>query len=160
VHNAPSGYWAIASGCQAASTALAAGEHSYAAGLLEAACGCASGPAPVLLVGCDTAACGALASVNRSRGLLAVALVLTPQQGPASQWALTWSLQSGAAPAPPLRSPAAAALAANAMADALPLFEALAGGDAATLALPLSATLQLRLALQPLDAAAGPAPGA
>jgi len=160
VHNAPSGYWAIASGSQATSTALAACEHSFAAGLLEAASLCATDQAPVLLVGCDTAACGALASVNRSRGLLAVALVLAPRRGVASQWALTWSLQPGDEPPPSLRSQAAAALADNAMADALPLFEALADGAPAALALPASATLQLRLVLQPLDPGVRPAPGA
>ena len=35
VHNAASGSWAMASGSHAASTALAAGGHSFAAGLLE-----------------------------------------------------------------------------------------------------------------------------
>jgi hypothetical protein len=47
----------------------------------------------------------------------------------------------------PLRSEAALPLAGNAMADALPLFEALARGDRAPLALPLSARLALELRL-------------
>jgi hypothetical protein len=163
VHNAPSGYWAIASGSQAASTALAAGPQSFAAGLLEAACQCAADARPVLLVGCDTDAVGALASVNRSRGLLAVALVLAPTAGAASRWALDWQLQSGqsgpggqggTAVPTPARSPAAQGLAANALADALPLFEALAGDAATTLTLSLTSgrapALCLALALHPL----------
>jgi hypothetical protein len=153
VHNAASGYWAIASGCRAASTAVSAFDASFTAGLLEAACLCATEEAPVLLVGCDTAACGPLASVNRSRGLLAVALVLAPTPGPASRWSLRWSLREGQGAAPPLQSAAAQALAGNALADALPLCEALAGSGPTRLALPLSASLQLTLQLSGLDPA-------
>jgi len=148
VHNAASGYWAIASGSRAASTALAAYEHSFAAGLLEAAGVCAADGQAVLLVASDTAAVGGLASTNRSRGLLALALVLSPRPGPRSRWTLDWRVQAGYAAAPPLRSAAARALADNAMADALPFAEALAAGSAATLALPLGPALHLALVLQ------------
>jgi len=148
VHNAASGYWAIASGSRAASTALAAYEYSFAAGLLEAAAVCAADGVPVLLVAGDTAAVGGLASTNRSRGLLALALVLSPRPGPRSRWQLDWQLQAGHAAAPPLRSAAARKLADNAMADAMPFAEALAAGAAATLALPLGPALHLALDLQ------------
>ena len=149
VHNAASGYWAIGSGSHAASTALAAFDHSFAAGLLEAGCLCAADGQPVLLVAFDTGATGALASVNRSRGLLAVALVLAPSPGPRSRWALQWHTRAGPAPAPPLRTAVARALADNAMADALPLVQALADGAATGLALPLGPSLQLALHLHP-----------
>lgn len=162
VHNAASGYWAIGSGSMAASTALAAFEHTWAAGLLEAACQCCAEQQAVLLVAYDTQAVGPLASVNRSRGLLAVALLLSPQAGPATRWALRWSLTPGGTAAPPLRSGAAQALAANAAAAALPLFETLAAGHAHTLCWPLSPTLGLQVALQPWPMAGQPAawPGA
>jgi hypothetical protein len=104
----------------------------------------------VLLVGCDTEAVGPMASVNRSRGLLGVALVLAPARSAASRWQLQWATPAGAAAPPALRSAAAQGLAANAMGDALPLFEALAAGHAAMLALPTSAHAQLSLALSPL----------
>lgn len=149
VHNAASGYWAIGSGSRAASTALAAFDHSFAYGLLEAADLCAADDAPVLLVACDTEATGGLASVNRSRGLLALALVLAPQRGPRSRWALQWQAVPGPAQAPPPRSPAARALAGNAMADALPLAQALAADAGTALALPLGPSLHLALGLQP-----------
>ncbi len=132
VHNAASGYWALASGSHAPSTALAGYDHSFALGLLEAASQCVADLCPVLLVGFDTGAQGALASVNTSRGLLGVGLVLAPQPGPRSLWSLDLALHTatpgaahGAAPRP-LRSAAARALAGNAQADALPLLEALA----------------------------------
>jgi hypothetical protein len=155
VHNAASGYWAIASGSRASSTALSAADASFAGGWLEAASLCACDGVPVLLVGFDTAAVGPLTSVNRSRGLLGVALVLAPRRSAASLWQVDWWLASGAPAPPALRSPLARSLAANAQADALPLFEALALGQAGTLALRLSAALSLCLQLRP-SASASP----
>jgi Beta-ketoacyl synthase, N-terminal domain len=150
VHNAASGYWAIASGSHAASTALAAYDHSFGAGLLEAAGQCTLSHQPVLLVGFDTEACGPLASSNRSRGLLGVALVLAGQRSAASKWQLSWSVTGQAAPAPGLQSPAARQLAHNAMADALPLFEALAVGRGCELGLPAGGSSGLELRLESL----------
>jgi Beta-ketoacyl synthase, N-terminal domain len=162
VHNAASGYWAIASGCTAASTALAGFDKSFANGLLEAASQCASEGTPRLLVGFDTEATGPLASVNRSRGLLGLALVLAPLRSAQSLFEMRWGTQaqsqahsqahSQAQSSAPreLRSAAARALAANAMADALPLFEALAERRAQVLALALGPSLQLQLDLVPI----------
>ena len=152
VHNAASGYWAIGSGSPAASTALSAHEHTFAAALMEAAVQCHADAQPVLLVAYDTEAIGALASVNRSRGLLALALVLSPAQGPLSQWAVDWCLQAASVPAPLAHSAAAVALAANASAAALPLAEALAAATDAERAWPLSPGLALRLRLRCLTA--------
>lgn len=149
VHNAASGYWAIGAHSLEASTALAAGAHSFGAGLLEAATQCVADARPVLLVGCDTEAMGPLQSVNASRGLLAVAMLLAPAPRSAQDRAIAWRLQPGARAAPPLRSTAARALQANAMADALPLFEALADTRSTSLTLPLSTSLALALSLSP-----------
>lgn len=154
VHNAASGYWAMSSGSHAASTALSAYERSFAAGLMEAACLCAADQRPVLLAGYDTAACGPLQSVNRSRGLLGLALVLAPQCSASSAWAVDWTVQPGSDAAPPLRTPAAQALHDNAMADGLPLFECLGDVAPAALVLRLSDDLQMQLHLQPLPGAA------
>ena len=152
VHNAASGYWAMATGCRAASSAVSGFEASFAVGLLEAATQAHTDGTPVLLVGFDTAARGALASVNRSRGLLGVALVLAPQRSAASVFSLDWACAAGTASLPPLTSAAAKALAANAMADALPLFEALAGAEDTALTLPLGPAGILRLRTIPLPA--------
>jgi hypothetical protein len=151
VHNAPSGYWAIAAASRAPSSALAAYRGSFAAGLMEAAVQCTADARPVLLVACDTHARGALASVNTSRGLLALALVLSPQRSARSSWAVEWSLRGGAAaPPPPLRNEALRALEGNAMADALPFVEALSVGAPSPLELSLSPALALALTLQRL----------
>jgi Beta-ketoacyl synthase, N-terminal domain len=148
VHNAASGYWGIATGCLQASTAVSAFECSFAAGLFEALTQAAAEAMPVLLVGCDTHAVGALASTNDSRGLLAVALVIAPQRSAATRAAIEWSLASGHTARLPLRSEAALPLASNAMADAVPLFEALARGGAAGLRMPLSSMLALDLRMR------------
>ena len=149
VHNAAVGYWTIGTGCMAASNSLTAYESTFASGLLEAAAQCAADQRAVLLAGYDMPAVGALASVTTSRDLLAVALVISPQRTERTVAAFEWSLATGPAPARALRTEAARALQVNAMADALPLFEALARGKTESLALPLSATLSLRVDLQP-----------
>lgn len=150
VHNAASGYWAIGAHNHEASSALAAGAHSFAAGWLEAATQCTADDRPVLLVACDTEAMGPLQSVNGSRGLLAVAMLLAPAARSPADRAIHWRLLAGAHAAPALHSAAACALQANALADALPLYEALADKASTALTLPLSATLALALTLAPV----------
>ena len=145
VHNAASGYWAIASGCRAPSTALSAHTHSFAAGLLEALVHCVCEDEPVLLVGYDTEALGLLADVNSSHGLLGVALVLSAERSASSMATLHWLLGEGDVRVPALRSAAARALHANPMSAALPLFERLALDKAQTLALPLPGSRHLVL---------------
>ncbi|MBT2323848.1 beta-ketoacyl synthase chain length factor [Variovorax paradoxus] len=149
VHNAAVGYWTIGTGCMAASNSVSAYESSFATALLEAAAQCAADQEAVLLAGFDIPAVGALASITTSRGLLAVALVLAPARTERTVASFEWSLASGAPAAPWTPSDAACALKANAMADALPLFESLARGNPEALALPLSATLSLQLRLEP-----------
>ncbi len=56
VHNAPAGYWSIAEQCQQPSSSLAAGDGSFAAGLLEAALQCHCTNQAVLLVAVDVPA--------------------------------------------------------------------------------------------------------
>ena len=150
VHNAASGCWTMAVGCLQPSTAVSAFDHSFAAGLLEACVQCAADERAVLLVGYDIEACGALAGSTASRGLLGLALVLSPLRGPCSVASLVWSFAAGPALAVPLRSVAAQSLAGNAMADGLPLFEALALERRDSFCLPLSATLGLELRLRAL----------
>lgn len=143
VHNASAGYWTIGTGCMAASTALSAFEHSFAAGLLEAATQCAADATPVLLVAFDVQATGALASVTTSEGLLAAGFVLSPEPGARSHAA--FDIELGPARTTPLRSVAARSLQRNGMADVLPFAEALAlaSGDAFALALSASRALLL-----------------
>jgi hypothetical protein len=152
VHNAAVGYWTIGTGCQQASNSLSAYEHSFAASLLETAAQCAADARAVLLVGFDTEATGPLRQVHSSQGMLAAALVVAPARTERSLAAFEWALVPGPAALAPLSSAAARAMAANAMADALPLFEALAredwGSAEVSLCMPLSARLSLMLQLR------------
>ena len=158
VHNAAAGYWTMATGCHEASSALSAFDASFGAGLLEAAVQCQADGRPVLLVAVDVAATGALASVTESTGLLACALVLSPNESERAVAAFDWSLASGTTPATPIRSPAARSLAGNAMAGALPLLEAIArverGHPAGSILLPLTPSLGLVLAAKAVSPAA------
>ena len=147
VHNAAVGYWTIGTGCMAASNSIAAYETSFAAGLLEAAAQCAADDQAVLLVGYDMPSVGALSTVTTSRGLLAVALVVAPRRTDRTVAAFDWSLTPGAASAVAPQTEAAGALGGNAIADAVPLFEALACRRSQTLRMPLSASLFLQLQL-------------
>lgn len=54
VHNAPSGYWSIATGARAASTSLCAFDGSFGAGLLEALTQVMAVQQPVVLIAYDT----------------------------------------------------------------------------------------------------------
>lgn len=76
VHNAAVGYWTVATGCRAASTAIAAGDGTMAAGLLEAAAQALADQRPVLLVACEAWASGPLAKVLQTDATLGLGLVL------------------------------------------------------------------------------------
>jgi hypothetical protein len=84
----------------------------------------------------------------RSEGMLAAAMVIAPQRTERTVAAFDWSLASGPAQPFALQSDAARALQGNSLADLLPVFEALARGGDAALALPLSERLALRLTLR------------
>ncbi len=151
VHNAAAGYWTIGTGCMQSSTALTAFTHSFAHGLLEAISQASVEQQPILLVAYDIAACGALACVTESRGILATALVLNPQASPRSLGTLHWSLRHGVASASPITSEAALTLQSNAMADCLPLLERFAT-DAGETTLTLGDTLSLCIQWAPQHA--------
>ncbi|MEO7056752.1 MAG: beta-ketoacyl synthase chain length factor [Caldimonas sp.] len=160
VHNAAAGYWTIGIGCREASSALTAFDASFAAGLLEAATQCEADHRPVLLVAFDVEATGPLATVTVSQGLVAGALVLAPDPSERTLAAFEWRLAPGPSARTPLRSQPARAIAGNAMADALPFFEAVAFDasaaepDAGTAELLLPLSTQLSLALRPRPFAA------
>jgi hypothetical protein len=148
VHNAAAGYWTIGNHCMASSTALTAWDCTFGAGLLEALSQVACDGEPVLYVAYDIEAQGAMRSVTDSRGQLGFALVLAPERSPRSQMRLDWRVAARDGAAAPARH--AALVAENALAGALPLFEALATGSNARVAQPLSTGLALELDLAPL----------
>lgn len=122
VHNAPAGYWTVATGCHAPSNAVSAWHGSFGAGLLEAAVQACADDVPVLFAACDIAADGPLARVVDARDPFAVALVLAP--GPVDPCLARLALRHVAEPAERNADPAFAAL---------PLLRAIALGASSTI---------------------------
>jgi hypothetical protein len=141
VHNAPAGYWHIATASRAPSTSLAAFDASFGAGLLEAAAQCAATQAPVLLVACDVPYPEPLHSKRPVADVLALALVLVPGTGlrlrPAPEAAVTRCPHAGLED---LRQTIPAG-------RALPLLQALAAGAPAQVVLEAAPGFNLMLDL-------------
>lgn len=135
VHNAAAGYWSIAAAARRFSTSIAAGDVSFAMGLMEAAGVAALERQPVLLVAYDYPLPPALAGRGYVDRPFAVALLfeLNASERLAT---LSFSLQTGAAEAAPLPEPLQPLREANPAAASLPLLRALARGEAARLTLP------------------------
>lgn len=81
VHNAPSGYWSIATRCMAFSTSLCGYDASFGAGLLECFALLRARRAPVLLVAYDAPYPEPLLARRPVRDAFGVALLLAPQAG-------------------------------------------------------------------------------
>ncbi|NML18537.1 beta-ketoacyl synthase chain length factor [Azohydromonas caseinilytica] len=83
VHNAPAGYWHIATASRAPSTSLCAHDASFGAGLLEAASQCLADQRPVLLVASDAPYPQPLQAVRPLADAMGVALLLDTVPGDA-----------------------------------------------------------------------------
>jgi hypothetical protein len=78
VHNAAAGYWHIATASRAPSTSLCAFDHSFGAGLLEAASQAIATAQPVMLVAADVPYPAPLHAARPLPASFGVALVLAP----------------------------------------------------------------------------------
>ncbi len=146
VHNAAAGYWTIGTGAMQSATAISAYRASFAQGLIEALAQLAAGAEAVLLVASDGPSCGPVAAASPSEGLLGAALVLSHRER-AQAPRLSMQLHADASTTISAASgPLARHAAGNAMAQMLPLFDALAGCEQGTHAsLTLSAGPDLAL---------------
>lgn len=151
VHNAPSGYWSIATGAMTAASSVAGFRESFATGLLEAASQLADAGGPLLLVAYDVAAIGPMAEVAESSAPFGCAFVL--DHAAAAPQAPTLRLAAvaggGGAVAPVHPGLAMLAQANPIAAGAGALLEALATGAGIRIILPVSAGLDLALVLRP-----------
>jgi hypothetical protein len=145
VHNAAAGYWTIATGCRAPSSAICAAQASVGAGLLEAASQALADQRPVLLVCSDVAGQGPLAQLTACTRPFAAALVLTAEPGHHSLATVRMQLQPNA-PCAPLIDPLLPEdwLQGNPAAAALPLLVALLNGRGRCI---LTATVGLQLSI-------------
>nr|MDQ2972204.1 beta-ketoacyl synthase chain length factor [Pseudomonadota bacterium] len=146
VHNAPAGYWTIATQCIAGSSAVSAYHTTFGAGLLEAAVLCAAEQTPVLFAAYDTAASGPLEEIARIAIPFGAALLLSPSPDDDAT-RLTIALRTGAKPdsLPHCVSPGLQTLATDhpLSAHALVLLTALAQGAPSRLTLPAASGLLL-----------------
>ena len=152
VHNAPAGYWHIATQSRAPSTSLCAHDASFAAGLLEAAAEVLSWQRPVLLVAADVPYPEPLQGVRPLVAPFGVALLLSPQRTERSTAALTLSLSLPASPAAVDRCAAEALETLREgvpAARALPLLQALADGRDRAVVLDHLPQCPLQVRVQP-----------
>jgi hypothetical protein len=134
VHNAPAGYWSVATGSQAPSTSLSAFDDSFAAGMLEAVVQAIVQDRPVTLIACDVPYPEPLHAARPIIGAFAMALVLTPQRTARALAALTVTIAEAAAPATVITDPEFEGLrAGNPAARGLPLLAAIARDVACTI---------------------------
>jgi hypothetical protein len=147
VHNAAAGYWGIASGSTTPTTALSAGPHSFAAGLLEAAMQLLADNDSVLLVAYDIASPAMLNQVASSSALFGAALVLSNRRSAQSVASIALFIEHGAPPASAIFSSSLLQqlYTSNPMASCLPLFVALAGAPQTSVILSVGAELLLRM---------------
>lgn len=151
VHNAPVGYWTIATGCHQPSTAVCAHHASFGAGLLEAITHALADQSPVLLVCSDIAGVYPLLEETACTQSFGCALVLSPQPGEATLASLDVTLAPGHAVVDALPESLDGLRNDNPSADALSLLTLLArgGGRCQVDAAPklfLQVALQLRVA--------------
>ena len=144
VHNAAAGYWSLATGATAASTALCAYDGSFAAGLLEALALVTVDRTPVLLSAYETTYPEPLNAKRPLPDPFAVALVLTPTPAPNTRAKLTASLSATAAVAAVTATAAVAATATAVDRLAEPRLEALRTALPAARSLPLLRLLARR----------------
>ncbi|MBN8712356.1 MAG: beta-ketoacyl synthase chain length factor [Xanthomonadales bacterium] len=130
VHNAPAGYWTIAVGCRAASSAVSAGRASFGAGLLEAGSQALGNDEAVLLACADTVGAGPMYEVTDCHEAFGSALVLSPARGAHTLARVDLQLIPAhpAYPEPPLPEPLASWRSNNPSAPALALLALLAQG--------------------------------
>ncbi|HCK82388.1 MAG TPA: beta-ketoacyl synthase chain length factor [Candidatus Competibacter sp.] len=148
-HNAPLGYWSIASGSMRPAVSVGAFDASFAAGLLEAFGLARLENRPVLLVAYDTPPPPALQPFRAVAVAFGLALLLTPDPRPGSIARLrNLRIRSGAAEPLPAGELERLRL-ANPAARGLPLLRRLARDRAGAVALPYLPDSRLELEVEP-----------
>ncbi len=136
VHNAPAGYWAIASGARAPASAIAAHDASFAAGWIEATLLAEETGGPVLLVAYDHPLPAPLDAKRHLSAPFACALLLDAEPN-ASGLARVETGTSASTAETTLEDPALEALRrGNPAGRALPLLSLIARDESGSAALP------------------------
>jgi len=134
VHNAPAGYWAVATGSREPSTSLCAYDDSFSAGLLDAASQAVVENRPVTLAAYDLSYPEPLNTVRPIVASFATALVLTPH--PANRTIAALTIVSGRTGKPATAMPDSQLerlRLGNPAARSLPLLSVIARGGSETI---------------------------
>ena len=132
VHNAPSGYWAVATGSRVPSVSLSAFDASFSAGLLEAAVQATVHDHPVTLIAYDVPYPEPLQAIRPMAAMVGVAFVLTPHRTDRAFAALAIAMADATSDATQMADAALERLRlGNPAARALPLLAAIARADSA-----------------------------
>ncbi|SAK46643.1 3-oxoacyl-ACP synthase [Caballeronia hypogeia] len=148
VHNAPAGYWSIATRAMAASNVLCAYDGSFAAGLLESLAQVSVDGVATLLVAYDTDYPEPLHRVRPIGDAFGVALVLAPERSERSLARIEARLSDASASAFADAGLEALRL-SNPAARALPLLDAIANGRAAHVVLDYLDGTRLTVDVEP-----------
>ncbi|MBK8325354.1 MAG: beta-ketoacyl synthase chain length factor [Betaproteobacteria bacterium] len=146
VHNAPSGYWSIASRSTRPSDSIGAFDASFAAGLLEALTRIAGGESPVMLIAYDSPYPEPLQAARPMTDGFAVALALLP---PDATGLLLGATIANEAPTVLANEALEALRLGVPAARSLALLALLARGDTGTAALEYLPGLALRIEVSP-----------
>jgi hypothetical protein len=152
VHNAPSGYWSIASRSMAPSSVLCAHDASFAAGLLEAVAQVVSEQRLVLLLAYDTDYPQPLHSLRPIPDTMGVALLLGPTgvAGSMGELVLEGDGLFTADPPDALQDPLLEKMRGDIpAARSLPLLQALAVGEERSVVIDYLPDLRLRVRVVP-----------
>ena len=150
VHNAPAGYWSIATRSRESSPSLCGHDGSFGAGLLEAAAQVMAGNVPVVLIAHDNPYPEPLLAARPTTGCFGVALVLTKARTGKSTAVLDVEFMPDGSRATGMDEPALETVrAGNPAARSLPLLAALARNSACRLTIDCGVDAHLEIEVAP-----------
>ncbi len=154
VHNAPAGYWSIATGSRAPTSSLCCHDDSFAAGLLETVVQATVGHYAVALIAYDVQYPAPLSYARPIGAAFAVALLLAPTPTKAALASIDLSLRPKQRPASPkimLSAGLESLRKTTPAARSLPLLAALARRTATTVAIDYLAEMTVVLDITPIS---------
>jgi Beta-ketoacyl synthase, N-terminal domain len=149
VHNAPAGYWSIATGAREPSASLCADRGSFTAGLLEAALLCLDAQRPVLMVSSDTPNPPPLSSASPIAAPFGVALLVNPTMSQASSVGLDVTLTRDGTPTALADTALEQLRQGNTSAQSLVLLAAIASGRTEQVTLEYLPQIHMAVAVGP-----------
>jgi hypothetical protein len=150
VHNAPSGYWTIATGSREPSTSLCAHDGSFAAGLLDAAVQATVDRRPVALIAYDLSYPAPLSTARLIDSVFCVSLVLRPASDGGALASLRIRTRHDNGAPTVLAEPTLEEIrTGNPTARSLTLLAALAGASPTTVRIPSTPGMLLEITVAP-----------